>query len=41
LAHALLVQRVSLILPRAMERLEHLVGMMSLVLIGLFWLVLA
>ena len=41
LAHALLVQRVSLTLPRAMERLEHLVGMMSLVLIGLFWLVLA
>jgi multicomponent Na+:H+ antiporter subunit D len=41
LAYALLVQRVSLILPRAMEQLEHLVGMMSLVLIGLFWLVLA
>lgn len=41
LAHVLLVDQVSLTLPHAMERLEHLVGMMSLVLIGLFWLVLA
>ncbi|NEQ32091.1 MAG: cation:proton antiporter [Leptolyngbya sp. SIO4C5] len=41
LVYALLVQKVSVTLPRAMEQMEHLVGTMSLVLVGLFWLVLA
>jgi multicomponent Na+:H+ antiporter subunit D len=41
LAYGLLCQRLKFSWPRPLERLEQLIGMMSLVLIGLFWLVLA
>lgn len=40
LAHTLLAflaPRASIALPRGMENLGHLLGVMSLVLIGLFW----
>jgi multicomponent Na+:H+ antiporter subunit D len=35
------VRRMTLLLPRTLELLEHLIGIMSLALIGLFWLALA
>ncbi|MBD2258963.1 cation:proton antiporter [Pseudanabaena sp. FACHB-2040] len=35
------IRRMALLLPRTLELLEHLIGVMSLALIGLFWLVLA
>lgn len=40
LVHLVLVQRVVLKLPRMFERLDHLIGMMSLTLTALFWMVL-
>ena len=41
LAYGLIFQRITVKLPRVVEHFEHLVGVMSLVLTGLFWLVLA
>lgn len=38
LIHWLVIQRVNLTIPRAMERFDHLVGNMSLVLVVLFWI---
>lgn len=37
----LIFQRVAIKLPRVVEKFEHLIGAMSLVLTGLFWMVLA
>ena len=37
----LVFQRLSIKLPRVVEQFEHLVGAMSLVLTGLFWMVAA
>ncbi|NCJ08480.1 cation:proton antiporter [Synechococcales cyanobacterium C] len=39
LIHWLLIQRVTLTLPRGLEAFEHLIGGMSLMLIALFWMV--
>jgi multicomponent Na+:H+ antiporter subunit D len=39
--YRMLVQRVTLKLPRVLEQLEHLVGVMSVMLILLFWMVVA
>ncbi|PSN20574.1 cation:proton antiporter [filamentous cyanobacterium CCP5] len=36
-----MIRRVTLLLPRTLELFEQLIGFMSLVLIGLFWLALA
>lgn len=41
LAHFLIFQRSVLRLPRVLEQFEHLIGVMSLMLILLFWMVLA
>ena len=41
LAYFVIFQRVSLKLPRVVEKFEHLIGVMSLVLTLLFWMVLA
>lgn len=41
LAYFLIFQRVSITLPRAAEQLDHLIGVMSLVLTFLFWMALA
>ena len=41
LVYALIVQNITLKLPRLFEQLEHLIGVMSLVLTLLFWMVLA
>lgn len=41
LAYLLIVQRLSIKLPRAAEQFDHLIGAMSLVLTVLFWMVLA
>jgi multicomponent Na+:H+ antiporter subunit D len=38
LVHALILRRISLRLPRAPERFEHLIGVMSLSLILLYWM---
>ncbi len=38
LAYLLIFRRVALKLPRILERFEHLVGFMSLILIMLFWM---
>jgi multicomponent Na+:H+ antiporter subunit D len=38
LIHWLVLQRIGLVLPRVMERFDHLVGSMSLVLVVLFWI---
>ncbi|MBE9139817.1 cation:proton antiporter [Nodosilinea sp. LEGE 07088] len=38
LIHELLIQRITLVLPRQMEDFEHLVGGMSLMLVVLFWM---
>jgi multicomponent Na+:H+ antiporter subunit D len=35
------ISRLNLQLPRMLEQFEHLIGMMTLVLMGLFWMVLA
>ncbi len=35
------IRQVTLLLPRTLELFEHLIGFMTLVLMGLFWLVLA
>jgi multicomponent Na+:H+ antiporter subunit D len=37
----LIFQKITLNLPRTMERFEHLIGVMSLILTLLFWMVLA
>jgi multicomponent Na+:H+ antiporter subunit D len=39
-AYLILFKRVALKLPRTLEKLEHLAGVMSLMLIALFWMVL-
>ncbi|MGI0485802.1 cation:proton antiporter [Pantanalinema rosaneae CENA516] len=39
-AYFLILRKVPLQVPRAIEQVEQLIGMMSLVLLGLFWLVL-
>lgn len=39
--YLLVVQRSSLKLPRLLERFEHLIGMMTLMLMSLFWMVMA
>jgi len=36
-----IVQRLTIKLPRVLEQFEHLVGFMSLMLVLLFWMVLA
>ncbi|MEO1347857.1 MAG: cation:proton antiporter [Cyanobacteria bacterium J06635_15] len=41
LAYLMIFQKVILKLPRAIERLEHLIGVMSLMLTALFWMVMA
>ncbi|WP_448563786.1 cation:proton antiporter [Trichothermofontia sp.] len=41
LIYALLVPRISWQFPRHWEQLEHLIGMMSVMLVALFWMVLA
>ncbi len=41
LAYLVIFQRVSIKLPRVVEKFEHLIGVMSLVLTLLFWMVLA
>ncbi|MEA5604432.1 cation:proton antiporter [Nostoc sp. UHCC 0252] len=41
LAHFLIFQRLVVKLPRVLEQFEHLIGVMSLMLILLFWMVLA
>ena len=41
LAYGLIFRRSLLQLPRLLEKFEHLIGIMSLVLIALFWMVLA
>lgn len=41
LIYSLVFQRVSLKLPRVLEGFEHLVGVMSLMLVVLFWMALA
>lgn len=41
LLYLLLVQRSMFKLPQVLEQFEHLIGMMSLMLIALFWMVLA
>jgi len=41
LAHWLLFQRLSVKLPRVAEQFDHLIGVMSLVLTFLFWMVMA
>jgi len=41
LAYFVIFQRVTLKLPRVMEQFEHLIGVMSLMLTLLFWMVLA
>lgn len=41
LAYLLIFQRSALKLPRALEQFDHLIGVMSLVLMTLFWMVLA
>ncbi|MEM9266384.1 MAG: cation:proton antiporter [Cyanobacteria bacterium P01_F01_bin.13] len=41
LVYLLLVQRSQLKLPRLLEQFEHLIGVMTLVLITLFWMALA
>ncbi|TVP59347.1 MAG: cation:proton antiporter [Nodularia sp. (in: Bacteria)] len=38
LAHLLIFQRYILNLPRVLEQFEHLIGMMSVILLSLFWL---
>ncbi|ERT08085.1 NADH-Ubiquinone/plastoquinone (complex I), various chains family protein [Lyngbya aestuarii BL J] len=40
-AYFLIFQRSTLKLPRVIEQFEHLIGVMSLMLIALFWMVLA
>ncbi len=39
LAYLLVVHRLTLKLPKVLEEFEHLIGVMSLVLVGLFWMV--
>ncbi|WP_019503523.1 cation:proton antiporter [Pleurocapsa sp. PCC 7319] len=39
LAHLLIFQKLMLKLPRAVEKFEHLIGVMSLMLILVFWMV--
>lgn len=41
LAFCLIIRRVSVKLPRGLEQLDHLMGMMSLMLVFLFWAVFA
>lgn len=41
LVYLLVIRKLTISLPRVLERLEHLIGMMSLLLFGLFWMVLA
>jgi multicomponent Na+:H+ antiporter subunit D len=41
LIYLLIIQRVSLKLPRVLEEFEHLIGVMSLVLVMLFWMALS
>ncbi|ASC69890.1 Na(+)/H(+) antiporter subunit D [Halomicronema hongdechloris C2206] len=41
LAYGAVLQRTTLKLPRVLEEFEHLIGAMSLVIIALFWMVLA
>ena len=41
LAHFLIFQRLVISIPRVLEQLEHLIGMMSVILLSLFWLLTA
>ncbi|UKO98862.1 cation:proton antiporter [Nostoc sp. UHCC 0870] len=41
LAYTFIFQRVAVSLPRVLEQFDHLIGMMSLILILLFWMALA
>jgi multicomponent Na+:H+ antiporter subunit D len=41
LVYLFIVQRLTIKLPRVLEQFEHLVGFMSLMLVLLFWMVLA
>ncbi len=41
LAYGLVFQRLVVKLPRVLEEFEHLIGVMSLTLMSLFWMVLA
>jgi multicomponent Na+:H+ antiporter subunit D len=41
LAYWLIFQRITIKLPRFFEKFEQLIGVMSIVLTGLFWMVLA
>lgn len=41
LAYKLIFQRLNVYLPRVLEQFDHLIGMMSLILILLFWMALA
>ena len=41
LAYFLIFQKLSIKLPRVAEQFNHLIGMMSLMLTFLFWMVLA
>ena len=41
LAYLLIIQRSALKLPRLLEQFEHVIGVMTLVLMTLFWMALA
>jgi multicomponent Na+:H+ antiporter subunit D len=41
LAHFLIFKRLVVSIPRVLEQLEHLIGMMSVILLSLFWLLTA
>ncbi|WP_041555440.1 cation:proton antiporter [Nostoc sp. PCC 7524] len=41
LAYKLIFQRLNVYIPRVLEQFDHLIGMMSLILILLFWMALA
>jgi multicomponent Na+:H+ antiporter subunit D len=38
--YLLVIKKILIYLPRSLEKIDHLLGMMSLTLVGLFWLVL-
>jgi multicomponent Na+:H+ antiporter subunit D len=41
LIYAMVIRRLTLTLPRMLERLDHLIGMMTVMLTALFWMVFA
>lgn len=41
LIHGGVIRKLSLLLPRTFELFEQLIGVMTLMLVGLFWMVLA